>query len=556
MMDMQSAPPTYTPAGASRPPTGNPPMLGAQVPGMTGGLPAQGGLSVLANPMAQQLQSYGRGDDSMLVHMTPREVNSLQGLAMAAGGSLTINPDTGLPEAGWLGNLLPMIIGAIATPLTGGLINPLTASAIMGVGTAAVTGDLTKGLMAGLQTYGGGALGAAAGLGAGAFGIGSAATGAMALPGAATGAMTLPGAATGALTGAAAPASLAGTGSLSSALAGGAPASLAAGAAKAVPSALSAGAGAFSPAMAAATPASLAGATQAMPGAMAAGAAPAGMGATTGGFGAAMNPAAATKFAPTIGGGQVLNPSANILKNFGQQARNMLPTGTPGIIAKNAPMLAGAGVLSGLSDATQPSMSAPEEEKSTYAGPYSYTPRDVSYPSISPDISRDSSEHKYFSRAQLLDAAGNPAFGTPAGGLGSLKGMESILSKLKKPPKYAEGGEVNMARGSFVADARTVSELGNGSSSAGQELLARMGGRPLRGPGDGVSDSIPARIGSDQPARVARDEVLFSPEAVRRIGKGSEKRGAQKLYALMDKAHKARKKAKRGQDTGLRKGLA
>jgi hypothetical protein len=43
---------------------------------------------------------------------------------------------------------------------------------------------------------------------------------------------------------------------------------------------------------------------------------------------------------------------------------------------------------------------------------------------------------------------------------------------------------------------------------------------------------------------------------VRRIGKGSEKRGAQKLYALMDKAHKARKKAKRGQDTGLRKGLA
>lgn len=553
-MDMQGTPPTYAPAGGARPPTGNPPMLGAQVPGMTGGLPAQGGLSVLQNPLAQKLQSYGRGDDSMLVHMTPREVNSLQGLAMAAGGSLTTNPHTGLPEAGWLGDLLPMIVGAIATPLTGGIINPLTASAIMGVGTAAVTGDLTKGLMAGLQTYGGAAMGAAAGLGAGSFGIGSAATGAMALPGAATGAMTLPGAATGALTGAAAPASIAGTGSLSSALAGGVPASLT-GAAQAVPSAISAGAGAFSPAMAAATPASLAGATQAMPGAMAAGAAPAGMGAT-GGLGAAMNPAAATKFAPTIGGGQVLNPSANVLKNFGQQARNMLPTGTPGIIAKNAPMLAGAGVLSGLSQATQPRFDAPEEEKSTYAGPYTYAPREVSYPSISPDISRDSSEHKYFSRSQLLDAAGNPAFGTvPATG-GVSPSMQSILSKLQKPAKYAEGGEVNMARGSFVADARTVSELGNGSSGAGQELLARLGGRPLRGPGDGVSDSIPARIGRDQPARVARDEVLFSPEAVRRIGKGSEKRGAEKLYALMEKAQKARKKAKRGQDTGLRKGLA
>ena len=553
-MDMQSAPPTYTPTGGASHPTGNPPVLGAQVPGMTGGLPSQGGLSVLANPMAQQLQSYGRGDDSMLVHMTPREVNSLQGLAMAAGGSLTTNPHTGLPEAGWLGDLLPMIVGAIATPLTGGIINPLTASAIMGVGTAAVTGDLSKGLMAGLQTYGGAALGATAGLGAGSFGIGSAATGAMALPGAATGAMTLPGAATGALTGAAAPASIAGTGSLSSALAGGVPASLT-GAAQAVPSAISAGAGAFSPAMAAATPASLAGATQAMPGAMAAGAAPAGMGAT-GGLGAAMNPAAATKFAPTIGGGQVLNPSANVLKNFGQQARNMLPSGTPGMIAKNAPMIAGAGVLSGLSQATQPRFDAPEEEKSTYAGPYSYAPREVSYPDIAPEVSRDSSEHKYFSRSQLLDAAGNPAFGAgPATG-GISPSLQSILSKLQKPAKYAGGGEVNMARGSFVADARTVSELGNGSSGAGQELLARLGGRPLRGPGDGVSDSIPARIGSDQPARVARDEVLFSPEAVRRIGKGSEKRGAQKLYALMEKAQKARKKAKRGQDTGLRKGLA
>jgi hypothetical protein len=121
--------------------------------------------------------------------------------------------------------------------------------------------------------------------------------------------------------------------------------------------------------------------------------------------------------------------------------------------------------------------------------------------------------------------------------------------------ELARGGEVDMRDGSFVVDARTVSELGNGSSNAGMELLARMGGRPLLGPGDGVSDSIRARIGGKQEARVARDEVLFSPEAVRRIGKGSDKRGTAKLYALMNKAHKARKKAKRGQDTKVRKGL-
>ena len=113
---------------------------------------------------------------------------------------------------------------------------------------------------------------------------------------------------------------------------------------------------------------------------------------------------------------------------------------------------------------------------------------------------------------------------------------------------FARGG-IYMDDGAFVVDARTVSELGNGSSSAGQELLARLGGRPVKGPGDGVSDSIRANIGGRQEARVARDEVIFPAKAVKKLG------GAKKLYALMDKAHKARKKAGRGSDTQLRKGL-
>jgi len=123
-------------------------------------------------------------------------------------------------------------------------------------------------------------------------------------------------------------------------------------------------------------------------------------------------------------------------------------------------------------------------------------------------------------------------------------------------PGMNRGGEVPLSDGAFVLDARTVSEIGNGSSNAGKEALARIGGRPIEGPGDGVSDSVPARIGRDQPARVARDEVVVPADVVRRIGKGSPKRGADKLYDLMKKAHKARKKAKRGQDTKLRKGLA
>jgi hypothetical protein len=119
----------------------------------------------------------------------------------------------------------------------------------------------------------------------------------------------------------------------------------------------------------------------------------------------------------------------------------------------------------------------------------------------------------------------------------------------------ARGGEVNMKDGSFVVDARTVSEMGNGSSNAGIERLAAMGGRPVRGGGDGVSDSVPARIGGKQKARVARDEVIFSPEAILRLGSGSHSKGTQKLYALMNKAHKARKKAGRGQDTKIAKGI-
>ncbi|MFN3706314.1 MAG: hypothetical protein ACK4WM_10035 [Thermoflexales bacterium] len=121
---------------------------------------------------------------------------------------------------------------------------------------------------------------------------------------------------------------------------------------------------------------------------------------------------------------------------------------------------------------------------------------------------------------------------------------------------FAGGGKVALEDGSFVVDARTVSELGNGSSNAGMELLMRLGGRPVQGPGDGVSDSVPAVIDGRHPARVARDEVVFHPKALERLGGGDANKGVRKLYALMDKAHKARKKADRGEDTRVRKELA
>ena len=104
--------------------------------------------------LAHHLQSAGRGDDKVLVHMTPGEVHGLQALAQAHGGSLTTNPETGLPEAGFLSSLLPMAIGFGLAPITGGL----SAALITGAGYTAATGSLKKGIMAGLGAYGGAGL--------------------------------------------------------------------------------------------------------------------------------------------------------------------------------------------------------------------------------------------------------------------------------------------------------------------------------------------------------------------------------------------------------------
>lgn len=69
------------------------------------------------------------------------------------------------------------------------------------------------------------------------------------------------------------------------------------------------------------------------------------------------------------------------------------------------------------------------------------------------------------------------------------------------------------------------------------------GGRLLRGPGDGVSDSIPATIGRKQPARLADGEFVIPARIVSEIGNGSTEAGARKLYAMMDRVQKVRKKS-------------
>lgn len=130
---------------------------------------------------AQHLANQGRGNDSSLVHMSPREISALNDLARSKGQNLTINPQTGLPEAGLLEDLLPAVVGGALNyfapgvgTAVGGLFG-LGGAAGTGIAVGALSGlasgNLGKGLMAGLGAYGGaGVTEGIAGLGMGNIG--------------------------------------------------------------------------------------------------------------------------------------------------------------------------------------------------------------------------------------------------------------------------------------------------------------------------------------------------------------------------------------------------
>jgi hypothetical protein len=66
------------------------------------------------------------------------------------------------------------------------------------------------------------------------------------------------------------------------------------------------------------------------------------------------------------------------------------------------------------------------------------------------------------------------------------------------------------------------------------------GGRMLKGPGDGMSDNIPATIAGKQPARLANEEFVIPADVVSHLGNGSSEAGAKALYKMMDRVRQAR----------------
>lgn len=533
----------YTPVGGSNMPTAMPqqPKLGTPIPGMTGGLAAKPGLNVFDNPLsqplrsmdsqqsAQSLQQMGRNGDSMLVHMTPEEVNSLQGLAMAAGGSLTINPDTGLPEASFLKKLLPMLaglglnfflpgVGAAVGKALGGIGAAAGTGITVGAGTAAITGDLSAGLSAGLGAFGGASLGGALkGVGSGAIKSAVPSTG--------------------------------GTGV----------------AAKSAQMGLS-------PGMVQAGTTPLTSSATAVPN-LAKVAVPNFAGASTGGVGlsesmrAAMTTPLSTA-APAIAPASVPNMTPGFLSRFGGAASE----GMSGFAGKSAPFLAGMGVVDALTPPpSQPK--APKEEPGS--SQYTSAPRERIAPrpqlleSTPFDPTNfDSSEQQWFTptRPDVLGPQGQvfipgstdttarslmPSFLRNSASAGAPNsGFTSSIWNDPKKWRAAEGGKVpefRMESGGHVFPAKAVAAYGNFDTEAGQRRLAGLGAIPIKGPGDGVSDSIPARIDGNAPARVASGEVYFPPRVVKRLG------GTEKLYAMMRKAEKAANRAKSGEKV---KGLA
>ena len=114
---------------------------------------------------------------------------------------------------------------------------------------------------------------------------------------------------------------------------------------------------------------------------------------------------------------------------------------------------------------------------------------------------------------------GTPTESSPGGGAFGGAGYDGGMFS------GAQSGDVGFAKGG-------ISHLGDYSD----------GGRLLRGPGDGISDSIPAMIGKKQPARLADGEFVVPARIVSELGNGSTEAGARKLYAMMDRVQKARKK--------------
>lgn len=442
---------------------------------------------------AKHLAAHGRGPDTELVHMTKGEIHGLQQLAKANGGSLTVNPHTGLPEAGFLSSILPAVAGAAAMYFTGGTAAPLIAgmsnAAVIGGGIGALqyarTGSLSKGLQAGLGAYGG------AGLAGGLMGAGTSAMNASAAQ----------------ATQAANPELMAseigremGTrGFVQPSIAANMNPATAAAADRAALGWSNLGSGAFTQQMGGKAGLMKAGLAAAAPALMTTTEQPQmPVGDSTMPQRLKYNQGTATPFPmPDVPGYD------NLGQDFGRQQSYFPNAGYQNITPEEAKSIRGyaaGGPIEAMSQANAVGMN-------------------TGYPQS------DVTGHAYATPWQT-PVSQNVVAGTADTGVNRMTGQMLADGGAVEPTPDFQEPYTAMARGG-------LSDLGSYSD----------GGRLLRGPGDGVSDSIPAVIGKKRPARLADGEFVVPARIVSELGNGSTEAGARKLYAMLDRVQSARKKS-------------
>jgi len=419
---------------------------------------------------AKHLAAHGRGPDTTLVHMTPREVGGLQAIAKAHGGSLTVNPHTGLAEAGFLSRILPTLAGA-ALASTG--IGAPAAALMIGGGTALAKGDLKAGLMAGLGAYGG------AGLAGGLTSMGSQAAGE------AAGAEAL------------------GTTPEAMATQSGSEAALTTN-----PASNPQGFDAFGN-----TP------SQTVQGGYDAG--------TSGSYidpakGQAYSDAYAKAAQPSFanmqtGAQQAMNDPSKYVDTMGGGAQ----TAKYGLAAAAPSMVTGP---------------APIPGEKPYDGPLSKYRMSADYQAYD----QQQPNPYYQAQYQTYADGGTVEQMSNANAVGQNTGypQADITGHSYATPWQTPVSE-NMVTG--AADTGVNRMTGEMSFAAGGHLGGYSdGGHMLKGPGDGMSDSIPAKIGSKQPARLADGEFVVPADVVSHLGNGSSDAGAKQLYSMMDRIRAAR----------------
>ena len=138
----------------------------------------------------------------------------------------------------------------------------------------------------------------------------------------------------------------------------------------------------------------------------------------------------------------------------------------------------------------------------------------------------------------LIKDAGNlevaKTLGAPVAsmGLGGLEESDFINTPDFDDPrdKYNPYSKLNLSNDTGISEAM--------SRDTGLRLLAKGG--YLQGPGDGMSDDIPATINGDEPAALADGEFVVPADVVSHLGNGSSEAGSKQLYAMMDRIRKAR----------------